>query len=877
MPQLSPMMHQYILLKEKYNDCLLFFRLGDFYEMFFEDAETASKELEIVLTGKDCGLAERAPMCGVPYHAVDSYINKLISRGYKVAICEQLTDPAESKGLVDRDVIRVITPGTVIEETILEKNKNNYIMSVCMRDGLGIAYADVSTGDFFVSEIKDKLVLTKLKEEIASIAPSEIIANEQLFLATNAFTGLINGEGIMINCYSGAAYEYENAREALLGHFKTASLDGYGIAGMENGVCAAGALISYLEETQKVSLGHINRIRAYQRESYMVLDGNTKRNLELTASLRDGGRKGTLLWLLDRAKTSMGSRLVRSWIEHPLQNIKEIEGRLESVAEIKEDYILSDELKKVLAGIYDIERLASRIAYATLDARNCISLKQSLQRLPAARSLLKECKSPLLVRIFSDFDAMEDIAALLEKAVQPDPPLSVKEGGIIRDGYNAEVDRLRKASREGKEWISQLEQKEREVTGIKNLRISFNKVFGYYIEVTKSNYDMVPYRYIRKQTLTGAERYTTPELMELEKEMTGAQEKCMRLEYQLFCELREGLNKNILRLQKAAKSIALIDALQSLAAAASENDYARPKMSKGHCIRIQGGRHPVVERTLSSKQFIDNDTYLDNGENRMMIITGPNMAGKSTYMRQVGLIVLMAHIGSFVPAKSAEICITDRIFTRVGASDNLAFGQSTFMVEMSEVANILNSATNKSLLILDEIGRGTSTYDGMSIAWAVVEHVCDKEKLGAKALFATHYHELSELEGRIEGAKNYCVTVREIGDEIIFLRKVKRGGTDRSFGIEVARLAGIPENVIERAKSLLPKMQDRKHGEIFSDPQNGDANGAAVQLKLLTSNTDEIISELAGMDIQNLTPLNALLKLGELSDEAKRLKEGEKP
>lgn len=872
MPQVTPMMQQYILLKEKHKDCLLFFRLGDFYEMFFEDAEIASKELDIVLTGRDCGLQQRAPMCGVPYHAVDGYISKLIAKGYKVAICEQMTDPAESKGLVERDVIRIITPGTVIEDSMLEEKRNNYILSICIRDEIGIAFADVSTGEFYVGQIDDREALSRLCEEVSAIAPSEIIANEQTFLSTNAFTMLKPYVECMMNSYNGFAFENEEAIETLKRHFKVASLDGFGCEGLETGICAAGALMAYLNETQKVTLGHINRLRIYRRETFMVLDANTKRNLELTQSLRDGGRKGTLLWLLDRTKTAMGSRLLRSWIERPLQNIREINGRLDAVGEIKEDYLKRDEIRMALDKVYDIERISSRIAYGSLDARNCISLKQSLQRFPALKSVLGEVKSPLLLELHRNFDAMEDLAELLEKAITPEPSFGVKDGGIIRDGYNAEVDHLRKISREGKNMIAQLEAREREATGIKNLKISFNKVFGYYIEVTKSYFDLVPYRYIRKQTISNAERYITPELKELEEEMLGSEEKVVRLEYELFCDIRDKLYSNIERIQKSARTIAIIDALQSFASAAAENDYVKPKLVKGDSLKIEGGRHPVVEKVLSSRQFIDNDTLLDNGPNRMMIITGPNMAGKSTYMRQVGLIVLMAHIGSFIPAKSAQICIVDRIFTRVGASDNLAFGQSTFMVEMSEVASIINNATSRSLLILDEIGRGTSTYDGMSIAWAVVEHVCDKTKLGAKTLFATHFHELSELEGQVEGAKNYCVSVKEVGDEIIFLRKVRRGGTDKSFGIEVARLAGVPAPVITRARELLLQMQEKITGD--GNYTNGIMNQPSVQMNLFQPDATEIINQLADMDIYALTPLNALNRLSELCEEARKVKEG---
>ncbi len=872
MPQVTPMMQQYILLKEKHKDCLLFFRLGDFYEMFFEDAETASRELDIVLTGRDCGLEQRAPMCGVPYHAVDGYVSKLIAKGYKVAICEQMTDPAESKGLVERDVIRIITPGTVIEDSMLEEKRNNYILSICIRDGIGISFADVSTGEFYVGQIEDRESISRLCEEVATIAPSEIIANEQAFLSTNAFTLLKPYTECMMNSYNGFAFEPEEARETLKRHFKVASLDGFGCADMETGICAAGALLSYLNETQKVTLGHINRLRVYHRESFMVLDANTKRNLELTQSLKDGGRKGTLLWLLDRTKTAMGSRMLRAWIERPLQSIREINARLDAVEELKTEYLKRDEIRAALDKVYDIERISSRIAYGSLDARNCISLKQSLQRFPALKSTLSASTSPLLQDMYRSFDAMEDLGELLEKAISPEPAFGVKEGGIIRDGYDEEVDRLRRVNREGRDMIAQLEAREREATGIKNLKIGFNKVFGYYIEVTKSYFDLVPYRYVRKQTISNAERYITPELKEMEEEMLGAEEKVIRLEYELFCSVRDRLYANIERIQKTARTIAIIDALQSFAAAAVENDYVKPRLAKGDTLKIEGGRHPVVEKVLSSRQFIDNDTFLDNGPNRMMIITGPNMAGKSTYMRQVGLIVLMAHIGSFVPAKSAQVCIVDRIFTRVGASDNLAFGQSTFMVEMSEVASIINNATSRSLLILDEIGRGTSTYDGMSIAWAVVEHVCDKTRLGAKTLFATHFHELSELEGQVEGAKNYCVSVREVGDEIIFLRKVRRGGTDKSFGIEVARLAGVPAPVITRARELLQQMQEKKAvNECYA---NGASMQPSVQMNLFQPDAGEIINHLAEIDIYALTPLSALNRLSELCEEARKVKEG---
>ncbi len=862
--KLTPMMQQYLTLKEKHADCLLLFRLGDFYELFFEDAVTASKELEIVLTGRDCGLDERAPMCGVPYHSVDSYINKLIDKGYKVAICEQLTDPALSKGLVERDIIRIITPGTVIEESMLSDRKNNYLASIFFQaEDVGLAYCDVSTGAFRTLELHGEGWDDELQNELARIQATEIIANDALFLQERLIKEIQSSS--YTECYSSSAYQPVAAEERLVLHFGTESVLPLKERAMQ-ALCASGALLSYLEETQKNALSHIKQIELLERSKYMSIDAATRKNLELTQPIRtDAGKRATLLNLLDQTCTAMGGRLLRSYVEQPLQSAYEIGQRLDAVEELLKKPVERAALIKSLDSIYDIERLCSRIAYGTVNARDCEALRLSLGRLPNILAILLHLTAPEFENTRAVLDPMEDIYGLLANAIVDNPPLSVKEGGIIRDGYSAEVDAYRDASRNGKEWLSKLEAREREATGIKNLKIGYNHVFGYYIEVTKSYQQLVPYSYQRKQTLANCERYVNPELKELEETILGAEEKCVALEYKLFAELREALVGCIGRLQQNASLLSKLDVYQSLAQVAFANDYVRPTVQQNGKIDIVDGRHPVVEKSLKGG-FIPNNTLLDGKDNRLLIITGPNMAGKSTYMRQVALITLMAHIGSFVPAKKASICITDKIFTRVGSSDNVSAGQSTFMVEMSEMSNILNNATPRSLLIIDEIGRGTSTFDGLSIAWSVLEYIASREKCGAKTLFATHYHELTELEGKLTGIKNYRISVKELGDNIIFLRKIVRGSADKSFGIQVARLAGLPESILARAKEILLQLEsaDINHEAIFGD------NDPPQQLTLFGSaSPDDIMQELKNLSINDITPMDALAKLYDLHVRAK--------
>lgn len=866
MASLTPMMQQYLELKEKYSDCLLFFRLGDFYEMFFDDALTASRELEIVLTGRDCGLSERAPMCGVPYHSVNSYINKLIDKGYKVAICEQLEDPALAKGLVERDVIRVITPGTVIEEQMLPDNKNNYILSIFASNGVfELAYCDVSTGDFYCREIMGDDPQQELFDQLARLEPREIIAND--FLFSRDFVIKWIKSHYYIEQKEKQFFDTERCQRVLTEHFRVSSLSGFGLTDRSLAVCAAGSLLRYLEDTQKNSLSHITRIVLQRRSDYMGIDASTRRNLELTTPLRtDGSRKNTLLGVLDKTKTSMGARLLKSRIDQPLQSIDEINSRLDAVEALKDHFSERSRLRSALDGVYDVERLLSRIAYGTVNARDCVSLRKTLLRIPVIRVVLNSLTDCAPLRQTAEkLDPMEDVRMLLENAIVEEPPVSVKDGGMINSGYSKEVDELRELSHGGRSALLAIENRERERTGIKNLKVGYNRVFGYYIEVTNSFKQLVPLEYQRKQTLANAERYVTPELKELEEKILGAEEKCVALEYELFCGIRDVLAGCIERLKLDSSLISELDVSCALAEAASDYNYCRPRLSKGGKLKIIDGRHPIVERSVRDS-FVPNSTELDDKDNRIIILTGPNMAGKSTYMRQVALITLMAHMGSFVPASQASIPITDKIFTRVGASDSLSTGQSTFMVEMSEMANILNNCTSKSLLIIDEIGRGTSTFDGLSIAWAVVEHISDKRKCGAKALFATHYHELTELEGKLDGVMNYRITVKEHGDDIIFLRRIMRGGADKSFGIQVARLAGLPYGLIERAKEILKQLEDSDINNAASKVKDS----LAEQVSLLGStDSDDIISELRTLDVNRLTPMEALSKLYELSMRAK--------
>ena len=874
MAELTPMMQQYMKTKEEYKDCILFYRLGDFYEMFFDDAKIVSKELELTLTGKNCGLEERAPMCGVPFHAVDGYLSRLVSRGYKVAICEQMEDPALAKGLVKREVIRVVTPGTNLNVQALDESRNNYIMSIVyVSDRFGISFADVTTGDYFVTEVDSA---RKLLDEICKFSPREVVCNEALVMSGIDLEELKGRLGITMYTLENWYFDDELCKRELLDHFHVKSIEGLGVKDLGCGVIASGALLRYLTETQKTSLSHMTRLQPYVSGNFMLIDSSSRRNLELVETLREKQKKGSLLWVLDKTKTAMGARMLRSCIEQPLIDQEEIEGRLEALEELNGHLITREELREYLSPIYDLERLIGRISYQTANPRDLIAFKSSLGMLPHLKTLLSELKSPLLQKIKEDLDELSDLYDLIERSIQEEPPITIRDGNIIKDGYHEEVDRFRKAKTEGRSWLAQIETKERERTGIKNLRIKFNKVFGYYLEVTNSYKDLVPEDYIRKQTLTNAERYITPELKELEDTILGAEEKLTALEYELFTDIRDRIAAQVLRIQRTAKAVARLDVFTALAYVADKNHYVRPKINRQGQIRIQNGRHPVVEQMLPENLFVANDTCLDNGSNRISIITGPNMAGKSTYMRQVALITLMAQIGSFVPADSANIGICDRIFTRVGASDDLASGQSTFMVEMTEVANILRNATKNSLLILDEIGRGTSTFDGLSIAWAVVEYISNTKTLGAKTLFATHYHELTELEGTIHGVNNYCIAVKEMGDDIVFLRKIIKGGADRSYGIQVAKLAGIPEAVILRAKELAQELSDAditvRSREIAQakPPKKKAAKLDEVELKQMTLfdtvKDDDILKELQEMDLSAMTPIDALNTLYRLQN-----------
>lgn len=878
MSELTPMMQQYVETKKQYQDCILFYRLGDFYEMFFEDALTASRELEITLTGKNCGLEERAPMCGVPYHAVDGYLNRLVQKGYKVAICEQVEDPATAKGLVKREVVRIVTPGTNLDTQALDETKNNYIMCVAyIGDRYGVSVADVTTGEYFVTEIEDSGMLL---DEISHLMPSELICNEAFYMSGMDLDDLKDRLGITV--YALDAWYFDDAicRRTLKEHFKTSSMESLGIADYDCGVIGAGALLVYLKETQKTDLTQLSHLTRYVTGKYMVLDSSTRRNLELCETLREKQKKGSLLWVLDRTKTAMGARMLRKQLEQPLLERKAIEKRLDAVEELKNNAICREELREYLAPVYDLERLLSKVTYKSANPRDLIAFYSSLSMLPHIRSILSDLTSPLLAEIRDKMDTLEDLCTLIGQAICEDPPLAMKEGGIIREGYNEEVDRLRNAKTEGKDWLAKLEEEEREKTGIKNLRIRYNKVFGYYLEVTNSFKNLVPEYYTRKQTLANAERYITPRLKELEDTILGAEDKLYALEYELYCGVRDAVGKEVVRIQNTAAAVAALDMLASLAAVAEKNHYVRPKINEKGTINIKDGRHPVVEQMIPNDMFIANDTYLDDRKHRISIITGPNMAGKSTYMRQTALIVLMAQVGSFVPASSADIGVVDRIFTRVGASDDLASGQSTFMVEMNEVANILRNATRHSLLILDEIGRGTSTFDGLSIAWAVVEHISNTKLLGAKTLFATHYHELTELEGKIDNVNNYCIAVKEKGDDIVFLRKIVKGGADRSYGIQVAKLAGVPEPVIERAKEIAEELSYADITTRVKDIASGGREAKRktkkydevdlAQMSLFdTVKDDDVLEEIKNLDVSHLTPIDALNTLYQLQNKLK--------
>ena len=880
MAELTPMMQKYMETKEQYKDCILFYRLGDFYEMFFEDAVVASRELEIALTGKSCGLEERAPMCGIPYHAVEGYLTKLVSRGYKVAICEQVEDPKLAKGLVKREVIRVVTPGTNLNVQSLEASKNNYLMCIAYTsDGIGISAADVTTGDYYVTEVED---LRKLNDELMKYEPSEIICNEAFLVSGFDVADLKSRLHISVNALESHMFDDDGCRRILMKHFKVNTLIGLGIEEFPTGILAAGALLQYLYDTQKTDLEHFTHIYPYLTSKYMLLDSSTRRNLELTETLREKQKRGSLLWVLDKTKTAMGARLLRSYIEQPLIEKEEMEKRLDAIQELNQDSISRDEIREYLNPIYDLERLLSKVTYKTANPRDLIAFRNSLQMLPPIKTVLSAFQKEELTKIREQIDGLEDIYRLIEEAIIDEPPLSIREGGMIKDGFDETIDRLRSAKHDGKQWLAQLEEEDRERTGIKNLKIKYNKVFGYYFEVTNSYKDLVPEDYIRKQTLANAERYTTPRLKELEDTILNAEDKLQTLEYDVFCKIRDTIAQELVRIQNTAKAVAKLDVYASLSLVSERNHYVRPKLNEKGVIDIKDGRHPVVEQMITNDMFIANDTYLDNGSHCISVITGPNMAGKSTYMRQTALIVLMAQIGCFVPARSANIGIVDRIFTRVGASDDLASGQSTFMVEMNEVANILRNATSKSLLILDEIGRGTSTFDGLSIAWAVIEHISNRKLLGAKTLFATHYHELTELEGKMNNVNNYCIAVKECGDDIVFLRKIVKGGADKSYGIQVAKLAGVPDMVIDRAKEIVEQLSDnditekvqsiaidnKGEGKVKKQPKYDEVDLA--QMSLFDTVTDEdVLKELMEIEVTTLTPLDALNTLYRLQNKLK--------
>lgn len=877
MAGLTPMMQQYMETKKQYKDCILFYRLGDFYEMFFEDAITASRELEITLTGKDCGLEERAPMCGVPFHAVDGYLNRLVSKGYKVAICEQVEDPKLAKGIVKREVIRIVTPGTNLNTQALEESKNNYLMCIaCFQNRIGVSIVDVTTGDFYMTEVEG---LAKLQDEIYKYMPTEIICNDAFVMSGYDIEDLKGRLGMAVYTLEPWYFDDDGCRKCLMNHFKVNTLAGLGLEDFPSGMISAGAAMQYLLETQKTDLTHINHIIPYLASRFMLLDSSTRRNLELTETLREKQKKGSLLWVLDKTKTAMGARRLRSDIEQPLINIDDINARLDAVEQLCKNTVSRDEIREYLNPIYDMERLLGKVSYKSANPRDLLAFANSMEMLPHIKTVLKEFDCRLLSEIEQEMDGLEDLYHLIKDAICDDPPVMIREGGMIRTGFDKDIDMLRTAKTEGKTWLAKLEEEDRERTGIKNLKIKYNKVFGYYFEVTNSYKDMVPDDYIRKQTLVNAERYMTPKLKELEDTILNAEDKLNTLEYDVFCKVRDDIAKELERIQKTAKAVARLDVFASLSVVAEQNHYVRPAMNEKGVIDIKDGRHPVVEKMIDHDMFVANDTYLNNSNHCIAVITGPNMAGKSTYMRQSALIVLMAQLGSFVPAKSANIGIVDRIFTRVGASDDLASGQSTFMVEMNEVANILRNATSKSLLVLDEIGRGTSTFDGLSIAWAVIEHISNKKLLGAKTLFATHYHELTELEGKMNNVNNYCIAVKEKGDDIVFLRKIIKGGADRSYGIQVAKLAGVPDMVIDRAKEIAEQLSDNditeKVQSIAVDTRGDKRKSKPVhyddvtmgQMTLSDTVKDEdIIQELKEIDITTLTPMDAMNTLYRLQN-----------
>ena len=865
--KLSPMMQHYLDMKEEYKDCIVFYRLGDFYEMFFDDAITASRELEITLTGRDCGLEERAPMCGVPFHAAEMYISKLIEKGYKVAICEQLEDPKQAKGIVKRDVIRVVTPGTLIETNLLDENKNNYIMSV-YKEGIyfGISVCDISTGDFYATQITEENNFARLLDEIARYTPAELIVNDFMYKSENEIKQIKERFSCYISMLNNTSFTKDI--ELLKEDYYFVDNDDKDITNINDKklvLSAIKGLVEYLNQTQKIKLEHINKIKIYNITKYMSLDINARRNLEVLEKMRDKSKKGTLLWVLDKTCTSMGGRHLRRWLSDPLIDVDEINNRLNAVKELKENIMLKGDVIELLKKVYDIERLIGKISYGNANGRDMISLKNSISQLPKIKSVLSNTNSKLLVNLYNNLDELKDVYELIEKSIVEEPPIGVKDGGLIKVGFNEEIDHLKSITTDGKKWIIELEAKEKEKTGIKNLKVGFNKVFGYYIEVTKSYLPQVPHYFIRKQTLANCERYITEDLKKLEEDTLGAEEKLIELEYKVFLEIRKSLSNEIKRIQKAAEIVSTLDVLTSFATVAENQNYVMPVVDNSGEISIHDGRHPVIEKMLPSGSFVENNTYLNKDEDRLSIITGPNMAGKSTYMRQVALITLMAQVGSFVPASYAKIGVVDKIFTRVGASDDLSMGQSTFMVEMMEVADILKEATSNSLIILDEIGRGTSTYDGLSIAWAVATYIADKEKCGAKTLFATHYHELTELEEKIEGVKNYSIAVKEKGEDIIFLRKIVEGGTDESYGIHVAKLAGVPNEVVKSANGILKSLERKSAISGKNQEKNKQTEG---QLDMYNYKLAEIAHQIDKINVNELTPIDALNILVKLKESA---------
>lgn len=871
--KLSPMMVQYFQIKAQYEDAILFFRLGDFYEMFFEDAKIASQELDLVLTGRDCGQEERAPMCGVPFHSADSYIAKLVSRGYKVAICEQMEDPATVKGLVKRDVIRIITPGTVIESNMLDDGSNNYLCAVFTGDkDTGVCFADVSTGEFHITVLDGDDMENKLVNQLSTYAPRELIVNSKTldFKQIERFAKKLSAS---VEVLDDDKFDFENSTSLIIETLKKEEISSLGIGHSKSAVCALGAVIGYLRETQKKNeIETPSEIDFYDEEQYMSLDISARRNLELTKSMMTGDKKHSLLWVIDKTKTAMGKRMIKSWLERPLMSIPKIVKRQNAVGELADNPKMRDSVRECLVGINDIERLMTRIVYGTANAKELKSLQYTIEKLPLVKNALSEASSALLKDIFGGIDLLEDVKSLIDKAIVDEPPFSVREGGLIKSGYNSEIDELKSIMTDGAGVIASIESEQRELTGIPKLKVGYNRVFGYYIEVSNSYKDMVPDTYVRKQTLTNCERYITQELKELEGRIIGAKDRSVALEYEVFSGVRNTVAQEVERLQQTAKKLASLDVLASLAEVAVSNNYVCPVISNDGKIEIKDGRHPVVEALLEDAPFVPNDTVLDRDDNRCAIITGPNMAGKSTYMRQIALITLLAQIGSFVPAKSAKIGIVDAIFTRVGASDDLATGQSTFMVEMNEVAAILKNATPASLIILDEIGRGTSTFDGMSIARAVLEFVCKKKTLGAKTLFATHYHELTAMEGLIDGVKNYSIAVKKRGDDITFLRRIVVGGADQSFGIEVAKLAGVPDSVVKRAKVILRELEaNAVKIEFKADDSVIEEDENDIQYNFTANGRQEIFEILKALDVNTITPIEAMQTLYDLKKKAQEL------